>query len=65
VRVAEQETVVNGSARLTKQVADALFANLVTLNLRDIPSSPALPEGIPAAQRFTYVINTPLAERFS
>ncbi len=59
--VAEQETVVNGSARLTKQVADAVYANLVKANLLGTASAPALPEGLTTAQRFNFVINNPLA----
>jgi hypothetical protein len=42
--VAKQETVVSGSAKLTKEVADAVYANLVKLNLLGIDQGPALPE---------------------
>ena len=59
--VAKQETVLNGSARLTKQVADAVYANLVKFNLLGIDQGPALPERQTAAQRFATDITTPLA----
>ena len=59
--VAKQETVINGSARLTKQVADALYANLVKFNLLGIDQGPALPERQTLGARFAGNINTPLA----
>jgi len=59
--VAKQETVLNGSARLTKRVADALFANLEKFNLLGIDQGPALPERQSTAERFTSNIGTPLA----
>jgi hypothetical protein len=59
--VAKQETVVDGSARLTKEVADALFANLAKFNLLGIDQGPALPERQTTAERFTSNIGTPLA----
>ncbi|MCX6941674.1 MAG: hypothetical protein NTX09_13215 [Verrucomicrobia bacterium] len=59
--VAKQETVVNGSARLTKKVADAVFANLVKFNLLGIDQGPALPERQTLGARFAGNIGTPLA----
>lgn len=59
--VAKQETAVNGSARLTKQVADAVYANLVKFNLLGIDQGPALPERQTLGSRFAGNINTPLA----
>ena len=59
--VAKQETVVNGSARLTKQVADAVYANHVKFNLLGIDQGPALPERQTLGARFAGNINTPLA----
>lgn len=59
--VAEQETVVNGSARLTKQVADALYTNLAKANLLNIADSPALPPALTIGQRYNFLINNPLA----
>jgi hypothetical protein len=59
--VAKQETVVDGSARLTKQVADAVYANLVKFNLLGIDQGPALPERQSAAERFASNVGTPLA----
>ncbi len=59
--VAKQETVINGSARLTKQVADAVFANLVKFNLLGIDQGPALPERQTLGTRFAGNIGTPLA----
>ncbi len=59
--VAKQETVVDGSARLTKQVADAVYANLVKFNLLGIDQGPALPERQTAAWRFASDVNAPLA----
>lgn len=58
---AKQETVVDGSARLTKQVADAVYANLVKFNLLGIDQGPALPERQSAAERFASNVGTPLA----
>jgi hypothetical protein len=59
--VARQETVVDGSARLTKQVADTVYANLAKARLLNTASAPALPEGLTTEQRFNFVINNPLA----
>jgi outer membrane receptor protein involved in Fe transport len=59
--VAKQETVVNGSARLTKQVADAVYANLQKFNLLGIDQAPALPERQTAADRFASNVTAPLA----
>ncbi|MBC7365839.1 MAG: hypothetical protein H7343_03345 [Undibacterium sp.] len=59
--VAKQETVLNGSARLTKEVADAVYANLVKLNLLGVDQAPALPERQTTAQRFASDITTPLS----
>ena len=59
--VAKQETVLNGSARLTKEVADAVYANLVKFNLLGVDQGPALPERQTAAQRFASDITTPLS----
>lgn len=61
LNVARQSTVTNGSARLTKEVADALFANLTKLNLTGIDQGPALPERMTASTRYTLDIATPLA----
>jgi len=59
--VAKQETVVSGSARLTKEVADAVYANMVKLNLLGIDQGPALPERQTAATRFASNVGNPLA----
>ncbi|MEN9403580.1 MAG: hypothetical protein RL091_2283 [Verrucomicrobiota bacterium] len=59
--VARQETVVTGSASLTKQVADALQANLAKFNLLNIDQGPALPERQTVATRFNQLIGAPLA----
>ncbi len=59
--VAKQETVVSGSARLTKEVADAVYANLVKFNLLGIDQGPALPERQTAATRFASNVGNPLA----
>ncbi|MDP3070948.1 MAG: hypothetical protein Q8N18_11710 [Opitutaceae bacterium] len=59
--VAKQETVVSGSAKLTKQVADAVYANLVKFNLLGIDQGPALPERQTAATRFASNVGNPLA----
>lgn len=59
--VAKQETVVSGSARLTKQVADAVYANLVKFNLLGVDQGPALPERQTAAARFSTNVGNPLA----
>ena len=59
--VAKQETIVNGSARLTKEVANALYANLVKFNLLGIDQGPALPQRATAASRFRSNVSTPLA----
>lgn len=59
--VAKQETVVSGSARLTKQVADAVYANLVRLNLLGVDQGPALPERQTAAWRFANNVGNSLA----
>lgn len=59
--VAKQETVVSGSAQLTKQVADAVYANLVALNLLGIDQGPALPERSTAGQRFASNVGNALA----
>jgi hypothetical protein len=59
--VAKQETVVSGSAQLTKQVADAVYANLVRLNLLGIDQGPALPERQTAGQRFAGNVGNALA----
>lgn len=59
--VAKQETVVNGSAKLTKAVADAVYANLVKFNLLGIDQGPALPERSTAASRFNSNVGNPLA----
>lgn len=59
--VARQETVVSGSARLTKQVADAVYANMVKFNLLGIDQGPALPERQTFASRFASNVGTPLA----
>lgn len=61
LNVAKQETVLNGSARLTKQIADQLYANLVKFKLLGIDQGPALPERQSTAERFTGNIGTPLA----
>lgn len=61
VNIARQQTVVDGSARLTKEVADAVFANMERLNLLGIDQGPALPERMTASRRFTLDIATPLA----
>ena len=53
--------VVSGSAKLTKEVADAVYANLVKLNLLGIDQGPALPERQTAAQRFASNVGNPLA----
>lgn len=63
--VAKQETVVSGSAKLTKQVADAVYANLVRLNLLGIDQGPALPERQTAASRFNSNVGNPLAATLS
>lgn len=59
--VAKQETVVSGSARITKEVADAVYASMVKLNLLGIDQGPALPERQTAAQRFAANVGNPLA----
>jgi len=59
--VAKQETVVSGSAQLTKQVADAVYANLVKLNLLGVDQGPALPERQTAATRFASNVGNALA----
>ncbi|PAW62907.1 MAG: hypothetical protein B9S34_15385 [Opitutia bacterium Tous-C1TDCM] len=59
--VAKQETVVSGSAQLTKQVADAVYANLVKFNLLGIDQGPALPERQTAATRFASNVGNSLA----
>jgi hypothetical protein len=59
--VAKQETVVSGSAKLTKAVSDAVYANLVKFNLLGIDQGPALPERQTAAQRFASNVGNPLA----
>lgn len=59
--VAKQETVVSGSAKLTKQIADAVYANLVKFNLLGIDQGPALPERQTAATRFASNVGNPLA----
>ncbi len=59
--VAKQETVLNGSARLTKQVADAVYANLVKFNLLGIDQGPALPERQSTAERFASDVTSRLA----
>ena len=59
--VAKQETVVSGSAKLTKQIADAVYANLVKFNLLGIDQGPALPERSTAASRFSGNVGNPLA----
>lgn len=59
--IAKQETVLNGSARLTKQVANAMHANLEKFNLLGIDEAPALPERQSAAERFERNIGTALA----
>jgi len=59
--VAKQETVVSGSAPLTKQVADAVYANLVKLNLLGIDQGPALPERQTAGARFGSNVGNALA----
>ena len=59
--VAKQETVVSGSAQLTKQVADAVYANLVKFNLLGIDQGPALPERQTAATRFASNVGNALA----
>ncbi len=59
--VAKQETVVSGSAKLTKQLADAVYANLVKFNLLGIDQGPALPERSTAAARFSANVGNPLA----
>ncbi len=59
--VAKQETVVSGSAKLTKQVADAVYANLVKFNLLGIDQGPALPERQTASSRFNGNVGNPLA----
>ncbi len=63
--VAKQETVVSGSAKLTKQIADAVYANLVKLNLLGIDQGPALPERQTAATRFASNVGNPLAATLS
>lgn len=45
LNVAKQETIVNGSARLTKQVADELYANLVKYRLLAIEQGPGIAGG--------------------
>ncbi len=59
--VAKQETVVSGSAKLTKQVADAVYANLVKFNLLGIDQGPALPERQTAGTRFASNVGNSLA----
>ncbi|MBI5769391.1 MAG: hypothetical protein HZA93_16475 [Verrucomicrobia bacterium] len=59
--VAKQETIVSGSAKLTKQVADAVYANLVKFNLLGIDQGPALPERQTAATRFASNVGNALA----
>ena len=59
--IAKLETVVNGSVRLTKEVADVVYANLVKLNLLGIDQGPALPARATAASRFRSNVSTPLA----
>ncbi len=61
LNVAKQETVVSGSAKLTKEVSDAVYANLVKFNLLGIDQGPALPERQTAAQRFASNVGNPLA----
>ncbi len=59
--VAKQETVVSDSAKLTKLVADAVYANRMKLNLLGIDQGPARPERQTAATRFTSNVGNPLA----
>jgi hypothetical protein len=59
--VAKQETVVSGSAKLTKQISDAVYANLVKFNLLGIDQGPALPERQTAADRFASNVGNSLA----
>ncbi|MFM8619471.1 MAG: TonB-dependent receptor plug domain-containing protein [Opitutaceae bacterium] len=59
--VAKQETVVNGSARLTKEVADATLANLTKLNLLGIDHAPALAGSRLIGEEFAVQIANPLA----
>ncbi len=59
--VAKQETVVSGSAKLTKLVADAVYANLQKFNLLGIDQGPTLPERQTAATRFGSSVGNPLA----
>ena len=63
--VAKQETVVSGSAQLTKQVADAVYANLMKFNLLGIAQGPALPERQPIGARFSTNVGNPLAATLS
>jgi hypothetical protein len=63
--VAKQETVVSGSAPLTKQIADAVYANLVKLNLLGIDQGPALPERQTTGTRFSTNVGNPLAATLS
>jgi len=63
--VAKQETVVSGSAQLTKQVADAVYANLVKFNLLGIDQGPALPERQTTGSRFAGNVGNPLAATLS
>ncbi|MEO6244389.1 MAG: hypothetical protein ABIQ12_03055, partial [Opitutaceae bacterium] len=63
--VAKQETVVSGSAKLTKQLADAVYANLVKFNLTGIDQGPTLPERQTAAARFASNVGNPLAATLS
>lgn len=63
--VAKQETVVSGSAQLTKQIADAVYANLVKFNLLGIDQGPALPERQTSGARFSTNVGNPLAATLS
>lgn len=59
--LAKQETIVSGTALLTKTVADAVYTNLVKFNLLGIDQGPALPSRATAASRFRSNVSTPLA----
>lgn len=59
--VAKQETVVDGSARLTKQVADALYANLAKFNLLGVDAAPSLPARTTIGAVFANQISSPLS----
>lgn len=59
--VAQQNTVATDSARLTKEVADALYANMTTARLLGISDAPALPQSNTAAVRYDVDVGSRLS----